>query len=210
MDELDLLKKDWKRNENAFNQVSEKEIYAMLHKKSSSIVKWILIISILEVLLWTAMGMLPNTDEYLDKMGHAEYADYFQWFNYFNYSVILVFIYLFYRNYVAISTTASTKKLMDDIIRTRKTVNYYVWYNLSMIVLSFIVGFIIAFVCNPDVDQLRQKVQENGALMALLIGFLVVIVAVIAFLAWLFYRLVYGIFLRKLLANYKELKKIDL
>ncbi|NUY82498.1 hypothetical protein HUK80_16450 [Flavobacterium sp. MAH-1] len=210
MDELDLLKKDWKRNENAFNQISEKEIYAMLHKKSSSIVKWILIISILEVLLWTAMGMLPNTDEYLDKMGHAEYADYFQWFNYFNYSVILVFIYLFYRNYVAISTTASTKKLMDDIIRTRKTVNYYVWYNLSMIVLSFIVGFIIAFICNPDVDQLRQKVQEDGRLMALLIGFLVVIVAVIAFLAWLFYRLVYGIFLRKLLANYKELKKIDL
>ena len=37
MEELDLLKKDWKRNENSFEQVSEVDIYKMLHKKSSSI-----------------------------------------------------------------------------------------------------------------------------------------------------------------------------
>ena len=50
MDELEILKKDWKKNENAFDQVTEKEIYGMLHKRSSSIVKWILITSILEFL----------------------------------------------------------------------------------------------------------------------------------------------------------------
>ena len=46
MEELDLLKKYWKKSEDTFEQVSEVEIYKMLHKKSSSIVKWILIISI--------------------------------------------------------------------------------------------------------------------------------------------------------------------
>ena len=46
MKELDLLKKDWKKNSDSFEQISEKEIYKMIHKKSSSIVKWILIISI--------------------------------------------------------------------------------------------------------------------------------------------------------------------
>ena len=51
MKELDLLKKDWQKSDNSFEQVSEIEIYKMIHKKSSSIVKWILIISILEVLL---------------------------------------------------------------------------------------------------------------------------------------------------------------
>jgi hypothetical protein len=45
MKELDLLK-DWK-NKDSFEQISEIEIYRMIHKKSSSIVKWILIISIL-------------------------------------------------------------------------------------------------------------------------------------------------------------------
>ena len=53
MKELDLLKKDWKKNANSFEQISETEIYKMIHKKSSSIVKWILIISILEILFWT-------------------------------------------------------------------------------------------------------------------------------------------------------------
>ncbi|MFT5964898.1 MAG: hypothetical protein ACI9L6_001650, partial [Flavobacterium sp.] len=35
MKELDLLKKDWKKNENSFEQISETEIYQMIHKKSS-------------------------------------------------------------------------------------------------------------------------------------------------------------------------------
>ena len=58
MKELDLLKKDWKKNENSFEQVSEKEIYKMIHKKSSSIVKWILIISILEFTILNLIGFL--------------------------------------------------------------------------------------------------------------------------------------------------------
>ncbi len=41
MDELDLLKKHWKKDETSFEQVSEKQIYKMIHKSSSSIVKWI-------------------------------------------------------------------------------------------------------------------------------------------------------------------------
>jgi hypothetical protein len=57
MKELDLLK-DWQKNKDSFEQVSEIEIYRMIHKKSSSIVKWILIISIMEVLLWTSLNMI--------------------------------------------------------------------------------------------------------------------------------------------------------
>lgn len=34
MEELDLLKKDWQKNAHAFEQVSEVDIYKMLHRKS--------------------------------------------------------------------------------------------------------------------------------------------------------------------------------
>lgn len=205
-----MLKKDWKRSENAFSQVTEKEIYTMLHKKSSSIVKWILIISIMEVLLWTAVSFWSSTDEYMIAAGYEEFIRYFQIFNFVNYGVVLVFIYLFYRNYIRISTTASTKRLMDDIIRTRKTVNYYVWYNLVMIVLSFIVGFVLAFLCNPEAEELRRRVSQDKAALLKIVVVLVLCIGVFSGLAWLFYRLIYGILLRKLLANYKELRKIDL
>ena len=92
MEELDLLKKYWKKSENTFEQVSEVEIYKMLHKKSSSIVKWIVIISVLEVLLWTSISVCFNTDDYFKKIHGENLIIYFEVFNYFNYAVILTFI----------------------------------------------------------------------------------------------------------------------
>ena len=209
MEELDLLKKDWQK-ENAFEQVSEVEIYKMLHLKSSSIVKWIFIISILEIMLWTLISVFFNTDDYLKNIKHEELDFYFEALTVFNYAVILVFIYLFYKNYVAISTTVSIKQLMKDILKTRKTVQCYVWYNLGMVALSLLFGFYIAFAYNPDVAVLMDKIGHNTKVMVITIGVFVLIIGAFLGLFWLFYRLLYGTLLRRLFANYKELKKIDL
>ena len=46
MDELEFLKKDWKKQEADFPKLSYNEIYKLIRKKSSSIVKWIFIICI--------------------------------------------------------------------------------------------------------------------------------------------------------------------
>jgi hypothetical protein len=210
MKELDLLKKDWQKNDNSFEQVSEIEIYKMIHKKSSSIVKWILIISILEVLLWTLLNLLFNNDDYFKELKHDEIITYLNIISYFSYGVVLIFIYLFYKNYIAITTTVSTKQLMRDILKTRKTVQFYVWYNLGMIVLYCIIGFTIAFTYNPDVNILREKIVNDGKIMAMTIGILLLTIVLLFGIFWLFYRLLYGILLRRLHANYKELKKIDL
>ena len=53
MDELELLKKDWKKDHTDFPKLSYNEIYKMILKKSSSIVKWIFIISLLEFAFWS-------------------------------------------------------------------------------------------------------------------------------------------------------------
>ena len=82
MEELDILKKAWQKEEHSFQQVTEVEIYKMLHKKSSSIVKWILIISILEVLLWTTISIFFNTDDYLKEMHSEDLIIYFKVLNY--------------------------------------------------------------------------------------------------------------------------------
>jgi hypothetical protein len=78
MKELDLLKKDWQKNKDSFEQVSKIEIYKMIHKKSSSIVKWILIISILEVLLWTSLNMIFNADDYLENINNNGFVFLFK------------------------------------------------------------------------------------------------------------------------------------
>ncbi|MDL2142066.1 MULTISPECIES: hypothetical protein [Flavobacterium] len=209
MKELDLLKKDWKKNSDSFEQISEKEIYKMIHKKSSSIVKWILIISILEVLFWTISNYFSNVDADLKKMNHPEIILVMDILLYFNYIVIFVFIYFFYKNYKTITTTVSTKLLMSSILKTRKTVQYYVWYNLGMLVVSSILSFFIGYVYNPDMAIIREKLALNGKAMLFSIGALVLLVLVLFGIFWGIYRLLYGTLLRRLYANYKELKKID-
>jgi sterol desaturase/sphingolipid hydroxylase (fatty acid hydroxylase superfamily) len=144
---------------------------------------------------------------------HAEALDpFFKGLTFVNYAVILYFIYSFYKNYLKISTTATTKQLMKDILRTRKTVRFYVYYNLSMIVFSFIAGLVIAFEYNPKMDALKYKIAHESNHHALFITIAMTIGFVLVFFGafWLFYRLLYGILLRKLHRNYKELQKIDL
>jgi len=209
MKELDLLKKDWQKNSSSFQQISENEIYKMIHKKSSSIVKWILIISILEVSFWTFSNLFINTDDVLRKINHPEIVMALEFLTYFNYVVVLIFVYIFYKNYKTISTTIATKSLMSSILKTRKTVQYYVWYNLGMIVITAILSFFIAFVYNPDMAFLREKLALNGKAMFVTIGILFLVILGFFGLFWCFYRLIYGTLLRRLYANYKELKKID-
>jgi len=104
MNELDLLKKDWKKENPNYTQVSEFDIYKMLHKNSSSTVKWILIIGIVEFIVWTGIGFFFNTDDYVKSIHAEEMMIYLKVLTYLNYAVVLWFIYKFYMNYKNIST----------------------------------------------------------------------------------------------------------
>jgi uncharacterized BrkB/YihY/UPF0761 family membrane protein len=212
MEELDLLKKAWQEKDQTFEEVSEKQIYKMLHKNSSSSVKWILVISIIELAVWTLVSIVYNVDESIKKMHAENIMVYLKALTYINYAVILWFIYCFYKNYQKISVTTSTKQLMQDILKTRRTVQNYVWYNLSMIVISFILGFIVAFMYNPDLEIIKSKItnDHNNNVLLKVIGLLALFTVLFVGLFWLFYRLLYGILLRRLKRNYNELKKIDL
>ena len=81
-----------------------------------------------------------------------------------------------------------------------------------MIVLSLIAGIALAFVYNPKMELLKDKMTHESNYQTILItlGIMILICVIIVGLFWLFYRLLYGILLRKLNANLKELIKIDL
>ena len=112
MKELDLLKKDWNKNDN-YPKFSEQEIYAMLHKNSSSVVKWIFYVSIIEFIVLNGIGFFL-TDNKVDKF--FVLYPFLNVLQYVNYFVIIVFIFLFYKNYRAISVLDSSKKLIELII----------------------------------------------------------------------------------------------
>ena len=209
MKELDLLKRDWQKNNQSFTKVTDSEIYKMIHRNSSSIVKWIFIISILEIVFWSVIGLFLNTENDLKELDNAMIYPIMEGITVLNYFVVLIFIYLFYKNYSQISTINSTQQLMKDIIKTRRTVQYYVWYNLGMFILGALSGIIIALSYDPTINTLNQKVQNPNLVLWITIIAMIVLCSVLFGAIWLFYKLAYGILLKKLNANYNELKKID-
>jgi hypothetical protein len=207
MTNLDNLKEVWKGQKNSKIQFSYDDIQAMLHKKSTSIVKWIFYISILEFCLWTLISLLVDTD--WDKIRAFGLYNFMYVLNIINYVIIFVFIVLFYKNYRSISVASSTQKLMEDILKTRKTVYNYVLYNIGVFIFSFAVVLYFIF-SNDDFISKLSVSQSNLSLnttLTIAIVIAVLIVAAIVGLLLLFYRLIYGVLLNRLKKNYKELSK---
>lgn len=213
MEELDLLKKDWKKNENSFKQISENEIYKMIHKNSSSVVKWIMIIGIIEFSILTSLGFFVADDNYTKSLEKFHIDTLMTILTFLNYAICMGFISLFYKNFKQISTTDSARKLMKNILKARKTVQYYVFYNLSMFAIIFIIILISSCLYDENTTKLLSKISNHdNALLtwAGLIGGILFAFGIMLGLFWLFYKLVYGFLLQKLHRNYQELKKIDL
>lgn len=212
MEELDILKKHWQKDESSYEQVSESQIYKMIHKNSSSIVKWIFIISILEFLLWSVVSFCMKDGEVMRQFDAYQVEHIMTPFMIIGYAGLAYFFFQFYMNYRKISTTDNAQKLIDTILKTRKKVYQYVWFNIIYAVASIIIVLIIQFNYDQKLIELIEMSEKSNKTMliygiytAVTIVFLTIFVGFI----WLFYRLVYGILLKRLYKNYEELKKID-
>ena len=201
MDLLDNYKKAWDNQPEATNQLSAVEIYKLAKSRSSSIVKWIFIIGIIEFValnsLYFFMDMEQAMKEY-EKIGLENFIYFSQTIFYI---IIFAFLIQFYFNYKKISTSDSTRVLMKKILKTRKTVRNYVLFNLVYIALISII--IIVAEVNFNFEDINTKQIIQMILLTLVVT-LVVLGAL-----WLFYQLLYGILLKKLNRNYKEIAKLD-
>ena len=211
MDKLDKLKENWQSEEHELPKVSFDKIYKMLLKKSSSIVKWIFVISVIELLFWISLYFILPEDNMnmMKELGLERVMFYCEIFHFF---IFGIFIILFYKNYQSIQVTDSTNVLMQNILNTRKTVRYFVYYNVGM-TIAFSIAIDTYLYNNSDklyevMDFAKQGIPKEGFANIFIISQIIVGFIIIALLI-LFYWLVYGILLKKLKGNYRELKKIN-
>jgi len=209
MDELELLKKHWDKEDEQHKPLSSKQIYPMMLKKSSSIVKTLFYISVAELIFWILLNFLPLVStEYAERVKETiGNPTAYVLLTIFTFAIIFLFIYLLYKSYKSISVTDSAKMLMKNILKTRKIIKYYVIYNLTMIVLSIPISMYFALKSDPKLSQTIE--QFSNAEMLAFIGFTVFITIVFVIIFWLFYRLLYGILLKRLNKNYQELEKLE-
>ena len=201
MDLLNKYKETWSKQIEMPYKFSTQEIYKMAHAKSSSIVKWIFVIGILEFIFMNSLYFFMDMEEaykQYEELGLQSFVFYSQ---IVAYAILIYFLVQFYQNYVKISSVASTRLLMKKILQTRKTVRNYVFFNLSYLALTMIVVTIASI--NINIEDLSNK-------QILLVVFLMLIATLIILgLFWLFYQLLYGILLKKLNRNFKELAKLE-
>ena len=204
MENLDSLKDLWKNQGESKIRYSQDDIHQMVQQKSSSIVKWILIISLLEFILPNLIFLF--TDFESTRIFYQEYglSNTMIIYSAVHIVVIIAFIYVFYKNYRNISAESTVKILLGNIIKTRRTVKYYIYYNLT---IMGIIGLHMFYSVYNSLSFQQNLDAGTSMLMIWVISIVLLCLALLIF--WLFYKILYGFFLRKLKRNYAALSNQD-
>jgi hypothetical protein len=198
MDLLDKYKKTWSNQPEEVHKLSKVEIYKMAHSRSTSIVKWIFIIGLLEFLIIIPFLFIETDTKHFEEMNVLWLH---KTIDIISCAIVAFFVVKFYLNYRSISSLDNTKTLMDKIVKTRRTVRSYIFTGLSFISILILV---MAF---SSINN--QFINETIFFKIGIIAIFIFIGAIFLGLFWLFYQLIYGILLKKLNRNYKELAKLD-
>ena len=202
MDNLENLKNVWQNQAVTGLSYTKEDIHNMVRKRSSSIVKWILIVSIVEFLLPYILILFTDLETPNRILTEYGLGTIDRNYTIIHVVIILGFIYMFYKNYRNISADSSVKILLGDILKTRKTVKYYIYYNLILIAVIGLHSFYMIF----NSETFISKLPENANITVFWIT-AIMLWGLFILLVWCFYRIVYGFFLKKLKRNYAELRK---
>lgn len=209
--DLAQYKKVWKGQPKEANEVSTLEIYKMTQSKSTSIVKWIFIVGLLEFTFFLVLNLILLEPNHNEIFGNVNLTQFVNFSYYFNYLVVVLFLIIFYRNYISVSTVDDTKTLMKKIIKVRKTVKFYIFYNIFINILMLVIYNIVVFSA-PDTIKIVLSnydiaLDESQMMTVYIISQVIAVVMILLFL-FLLYYLLYGTLLKKLKKNYKELTKL--
>ncbi len=205
MKELDLLKKSW--NNETTNKVTTDDIYKMILKKSSSSVKWIFIISIMELLFGLISAIFISPNNY-NELNLPDWIEKFVTIS----SLLTVFIFSikFYKNYKKINTSNSIIDLLNNIIRTRKTVKQFVVINLSLMAILMIFGFSYILTSPSEINN-QALIELTNIKDYILLGLIVFFATAVSIgILLIVYYIFYGVLMKNLNRNFKELKQLNL
>ena len=205
MKELEDLKNKWA--EQDFSQsYSKEEIKSFLQKKSTHSIRWIFYLSIAEFLLYLSFPLLvPN---YLDSFDYYKSLNLYEFSittTFLGYVLLLYFMWRFFQNYKNISVANSVKDHLSAILKTRRAVNQYFYFNIAILIVFTIVVLIAALRLDENIIALQEE-NNSFLMMIFMIG---ILIAIILGLFGLLYYFVYGRFFRPLKKNEKELLRME-
>ncbi len=216
--DLDSFKKTW-QEQPVQQKYGSNEILQMLNKKSRNYVKYIFWISAAEFLFFTLIGLFyiiqgKEANSFLnilDRLGVQKTSELKVTFDNIYLAlktlsllVTAYFVYRFYLNYKGIKVEENLKKFILKIIQFKKTVNAFILINIALLVtFTSIFTVFIVYILNT------QNIEITNSTLIGFIAGTVISTAFTVLMVWLYYRVVYGIIIKKLDRNLTQLREID-
>lgn len=216
--DIDSLKKTW-QDQTISDGYNQDEIEVMLNRKSRNYVKYILWISVAEFVIFGLINFIAlfSTDFHTDftnilnrlqikNQSQVEFSldRIYNWMKILSLVITGVFVVIFYRNYKKITIESNLKKFIIHILDFKKAVNLFIFSNVILLLLF--IGSFTSFIIftirkqNIEIDNPTFWGLITGVVFSLLICIIIIL---------LYYRIAYGIILKRLSKNLKQLKKID-
>ncbi|WP_379966408.1 beta-carotene 15,15'-monooxygenase [Epilithonimonas sp. UC225_85] len=216
--DIDSLKKTW-QDQQISDGYDQNEIESMLNKKSRNYVKYILWISVAEFVIFGFINFLAlfSEDFHTDftsilnrlqirNQNEVEFSldKIYYWMKIFSLIITGVFVVIFYMNYKKINVESNLKKFITHILHFKKSVNLFIFSNIFLLILF--IGSFTSFIVftikkqNIHIDNPTFWGLITGVVFSLLICIILIL---------LYYKLAYGILLKRLSVNLKQLEKID-
>ena len=209
MNKLDALKQEWK-NQRFDLQLSKEELYALTQKKSISSIKWIFIFSCVEFFAYLLFPFLiPDYFEAFDYYRSIHLYEFSIIISILGYVILSYFMIQFYLNYNKIKASDSISIVIETIIKSRKSVNKYILYNLGVFIVFLGVVLINAFRYDENyIHPLNQETGGEGSIIQMVVFIIIIMILVLAVLIG-FYYLIYGRYFFKLKRHIQELNQIE-
>ncbi|MDO3426127.1 MULTISPECIES: beta-carotene 15,15'-monooxygenase [Chryseobacterium] len=216
--DLDSFKKTW-QEQPVQEKYDYNEILQMLNKKSRNYVKYIFWISVFEFLFFTLIGLFyiiqgKESNSFINiltKLGVQRTSELENTFDniylvlkVLSLTITAYFVFKFYQNYKVIKIEENLKKFILQIITFKKTVNAFILINIALLItFTSIFTIFVFYILNT------QNVEiTNSTLIGFVAGIIISTVFTVI-MVWLYYRVVYGIIIKKLDKNLIQLKEID-
>lgn len=216
--DIDSFKKSW-QDQTIADGYNQEDIEKMLNKKSRNYVKYILWISIAEFFVFGMINFITlfssnfHTDftSILNRLqirnqSQVEFSldRIYNWMKVASLVITGIFVIIFYINYKRINVEANLRKFITHIIAFKRTVNLFIISNIVLLLL--VIGCFTTFI----IYTMRlQKIHIDNPTFWGLISGVTVSLLICIILILLYYKIAYGIILKRLSKNLSQLEAID-
>ncbi|NAW51312.1 hypothetical protein GNY06_07940 [Elizabethkingia argentiflava] len=216
--DLDQLKNTW-QNQSIRPHYQAADILEILNKKSQSYIRYILWISFAEFTIFLILNVFAwlrheNSDIYFSqltlmgiivdqKIKMSFHIAYFI-FKMISLFIILYYAYIFFQKYKKIKIESNLRNFISQIISFKESVNRFIWINIV-----FLVIFMALITIFPIFHVHQQHLQIRTDKYTMYIMGIIISCCTGIILVFVYYRLVYGILLKKLSQNLQQLTHIE-